>query len=139
MKTLVDWATCIREPQYLGEVLKHVNTTLQAIGYLAKEVRRALQLRKSGWSSTEDEQETLGTTFLPYIRHVTDRIGKILERHKVKTVFRPMRKIHQYLKSAKDARDLLSSAGVYRVPFSRGQVYIGTTKRNINTRITEHK
>ncbi|ERL93509.1 hypothetical protein D910_10798 [Dendroctonus ponderosae] len=29
--------------------------------------------------------------------------------------------------------------GVYRVPCSCGRAYIGTTKRSINTRITEHK
>ena len=43
------------------------------------------------------------------------------------------------LQSAKDKRDPLTTAGVYQIPCSCGQVYIGTTKRSIHTRIKEHE
>lgn len=39
----------------------------------------------------------------------------------------------QFLQPVKDARDLLSSCDVYRVPCSNGHIYIGTTKRSVHT------
>ncbi|GJQ84994.1 hypothetical protein Trydic_g3656 [Trypoxylus dichotomus] len=39
----------------------------------------------------------------------------------------------------KDPRDPLTSTGVYGIPCSCGLVYIGTTKRSINTSLKEHK
>ncbi|KAJ4426382.1 hypothetical protein ANN_27196 [Periplaneta americana] len=42
------------------------------------------------------------------------------------------------LRSSKDKRDKLLSAGVYRIPCSCGKVYIGTTQWSVRTRLTEH-
>ena len=42
------------------------------------------------------------------------------------------------LRCMKDKRHPHSSAGVYEIPCSCGQVYIGTTKRSIATRLKEH-
>lgn len=39
----------------------------------------------------------------------------------------------------KDKRDPLASAGVYRVLCSYEKIYIGTTKRSVNTRIKEQR
>ncbi|KAH1024076.1 hypothetical protein HUJ05_003635 [Dendroctonus ponderosae] len=89
--------------------------------------------------TTETHGERKSWACLPYIHGVTDKIGKILEKHQVKTIFKPTRTIQQTLRSAKDKRDPLSAPRVYRVPCSCGRAYIGTTKRSINTRITEHK
>lgn len=47
----------------------------------------------------------------------------------VRIIFRLTMTIKHSLKSAKDTRD----------PCSRGQVYIGTPKRSINTNLMEHK
>ena len=77
--------------------------------------------------------------FLPYIHNVTDRIGRFLKKHGIRTIYKPTRKIHEHLNSAKDKRDPTTSCGIYRIPCSCDQVYIGTTKRSINTRIAEHK
>jgi len=76
---------------------------------------------------------------LPYLHRVTDRIGKFLRKFNIRTIYRPTRKIQEHLRSAKDPTDPLSSAGVYRIPCSCGSVYIGSTKRSIKTRLTEHQ
>lgn len=76
----------------------------------------------------EEEHVKAGMTFLLYIKRVTVRIHKLLERHRVRMVFRPTWKIQQYLRSAKEDRDPLCSRGVYRVPCSCAQVYIDTAK-----------
>ncbi|ENN83279.1 hypothetical protein YQE_00362, partial [Dendroctonus ponderosae] len=102
---------------------------------------RAIRPRNSGGrpEKTDTRDERKGWACIPYIHGVTDRIARILEKHRVKTVFKPTRTIQQTLRSANDKRDPLSAPGVYRVLCSCGRAYIGTTKRSVNTRITEHK
>ncbi|VEN43722.1 unnamed protein product [Callosobruchus maculatus] len=63
----------------------------------------------------------------------------MLRKENVKTIYKPTRKIQEYLRTVKDKRDPLTTPGVYRIPCTCGSVYIGTTKRSINTRIAEHK
>jgi hypothetical protein len=135
VKTLVDRAMRICEPQYLAGEMRHLDAALQANGYSSAEIKRATRPR----ANRSNTVEKTGSAFLPYIKGVTDRIGRLLERHGVRTIFKPTRKIQQYLRSVKDARDPLSSCGVYRVPCSCGQVYIGTTKRSVRTRLGEHR
>ena len=43
------------------------------------------------------------------------------------------------MQSAKDSRDPKQCGGVYHISYSCGDVYIGTTKRSVNTRIKEHE
>ena len=57
--------------------------------------------------------------------------GNIWKKYNLQT------KIQQMLRSAKDRRDPLTTARVYRIPCSCSQVYIGTTKWSIQTRIKE--
>ena len=46
----------------------------------------------------------------PYVQNVTDRIGKLMERHKFKFIYRPTIKIQE--RSAKDKRESLLTVGV---------------------------
>lgn len=76
--------------------------------------------------------------YLPFIQGVTDKIGGFLRRkYNIKAVFRPPNQIRQFLRSPKD-RDPLSVPGVYSIPCDCGKSYIGETRRNIATRLTEH-
>ena len=138
INTLINRALQICEPQFISEELKHLNTVLQANGYSKKDIDRATRSQRK-LKTPKDKDIPLGTVYLPYIKGVTERIGKVLRKYKIQTVYRPTRKLQQYLGTPKDRRDPLQAAGVYRIPCSCGKVYIGTTKRSINTRISEHK
>jgi len=61
-----------------------------------------------------------------------DRIGRILNKYNIQTVFKPTKKIGQILRNPKDQRLPLSSAGVYKIPCSCGKAYIGETRRMVN-------
>ena len=139
IKTLANRATRICEPKYLEEELKHLETALENNGYAPQEIKRALRPRAMNKPKNTEESIPKVRAFLPYIKNVTDRIGKLLERHDVKPIYKPTKTIGQSLRSAKDLRNPLTNPGVYRIPCSCGAVYIGTTKRSINTRLTEHK
>ena len=64
---------------------------------------------------------------------LTDRIGRIMEKHKLKIIYKPSTPLKDMLRSVKDSRDPLSTAGVYRIPCACGEVYIGTTQRSVKT------
>jgi len=136
--TLSERTRRICEPLEL-EDLKHLERVSRWNGFSRQQFNRAtsprnIELRRQ---QTGDVEEKVGWTCLPY--KITDRIGRILEKHKVKTVFKPTRTIQQSLRSSKDKRDSLSASGVYRISCSCGSVYIGTTKRSVSARIAEHK
>ena len=138
IKTLADRAKRICEAENLDTELGHLSNALQANGYTRNQVNKCLYPRKQQKQDKKEETST-SKAFLPFITGVTDRIGRILTKYKVKTIYKPTKKLHNYFRSAKDQRDPLSLPGIYRIPCSCGQVYIGQTKRAINTRIKEHK
>ena len=88
---------------------------------------------------TINQEQPASKAFLPYIPRVTDRIGRLLRKENIRTIYKPTSKIKKCLRSAKDKRDPLSGSGIYRIPGSCGSVYVETTKRSVNTRIKEHK
>ena len=63
-------------------------------------------------------------SILPYVKGTTDRIGRILNKYNVRTIFKPPKKIGQILRNPKDQRPPLSCAGVYKISYSCGQVYM---------------
>jgi hypothetical protein len=138
IKTLTNRAIRICEPELLPKELNHLERALQGNGYTRTEIRQATKPKTS--QSMESEKPGYeGRVFLPYVQHVTDRIGKILRKHKIDTVYKPTKTLSQHLRSVKDPRDPLSTPGVYRIPCSCGSVYVGMTKRSVNTRLSEHK
>ena len=136
IKTLTERARRICEPVYLSSEMNHLQLALQNNGYSRNYIKRAI--RPPRRSVRKDEETPKGTAVLPYINRVTDRIGKLMRKHNIRTCFMPTNKIGDLLRSAKDTRDPLTSAGVYRIPCNCGDVYIGTTKRSVNTRLKEH-
>lgn len=137
IKTLTERAKRICEPMHLNQELDHLHEALRANGYNTKEIQRATHPRRAH-SQDALNAETVSTAILPYIRNVTDRIGKLLKKHNIRTIYKPTKNLKQLLKSPKDKQDPLTTGGVYKIPCSCGQVYIGTTMRSVNTRIKEH-
>jgi len=78
-------------------------------------------------SDTQSDERIL--SILPYVKGTTDRIGRILNKHNIRTIFKPSKKIGQILRNPKNQRLPLSSAGVYKISCFCGQVYIGETER----------
>ncbi|KAJ4441105.1 hypothetical protein ANN_10955 [Periplaneta americana] len=138
MKTLINRARRVAEPRHIQRELSHVSTALMANGYSRPEIKRALRPRVTPSMRSQERATKKGTVFLPYLRNVMDRISRVLKRHEVETTFLPTKQIRNMLRSSKDKRDKLLSAGVYRIPCLCGKVYIGTTQWSVRTRLTEH-
>jgi len=73
------------------------------------------------------------------IKRTIDRVGRILNKYNIQTVFKSLKKTGQILRNPKDQKPPLSSAGVYKIPCSCGKVYIGETGRMVNIRMKEHQ
>lgn len=71
------------------------------------------------------------------MKGITDKIGTILKRNSIKTIFTPLSKVAYLLRTPKDTIPL-QNAGVYKVQCSCGMSYIGQTKRSVSERVKEH-
>ncbi|XP_054706779.1 uncharacterized protein LOC129216589 [Uloborus diversus] len=137
INTLLHRAERVCETTHLKEELKHLELAFRANGFTRGESRRALHLRRSQNNEQKSTpSEPLEKVFLAYRHRVTDRIGKLLEKHNIKTIFKPTTQLRNCYRSVKDPRDPFSTSGVYKIPCSCGSVYVGTT--NIKTRLSEH-
>ncbi|KAK5650384.1 hypothetical protein RI129_001413 [Pyrocoelia pectoralis] len=135
IKALFDRAKKVSDPTHLDEELQHLRMSLQANGYSLLEINKVFSSKPK---QLREKLPHLGMVFLPYIGGVTDKIGRILERNNIKTIFIPTKKISEFLRSPKDPLDPLTASGVYKILCSCGLVYIGTTKRSFLTRRKEH-
>ena len=75
---------------------------------------------------------------LSFIQGTTDKISRVLRKHKVSSSFKPLNMIRSSLKSVKDPIDPRDGNGVSIIPCSCGTPYIGETGQSINQRICEH-
>ncbi|XP_055858997.1 uncharacterized protein LOC129921274 [Episyrphus balteatus] len=132
VSTLVQRAHRICDEEHLTAELNLVDNVLQANGYSKKQ-----RTWKPKVSQEREESNLDKKAFLPYVKGVTDRVGKVLKRYGVKSIFMPPKKIKNYLQSPKDQFPL-QTPGVYAVPCSCGSCYVGQTQRNIATRLKEH-
>lgn len=141
INSLVHRAFSVSQGPGLKQELNHVTNTLLENGYNKRDIQRVIFRHSHPRPQIikEDRPKPTRVAFLPYIQGVTDRIGKILRKNDIKSIFQSSGKISQMLPSPKDSLDTLSSKGVYRIPCTCGLVYIGETGRSVGTRITEHK
>jgi hypothetical protein len=90
---------------------------------------------------TDEEKkktEYIGFATLPYIKGVSERIGRVLAKENIKTAFKPITKIKDLLPNVKSQISMLDKEGVYEIPCTCGKNYIGQTRRSLKTRIKEH-
>jgi hypothetical protein len=76
---------------------------------------------------------------IPYVKGTTEAIARLLNKNNIGVAYKPTRKIGNWAKSVKDKINPHEGPGVYKVTCECGDVYIGQTRRSINTRIKEHK
>nr|CAB3248364.1 glucosylceramidase-like [Phallusia mammillata] len=90
---------------------------------------------------TSQNRQFKSFTCLPYVQGVSERLKRILNDAGVKVAMKPLKTIGQLLPKPKDATIPQHRTGVvYQVPCRDcDMVYIGQTKRNLNSRLKEHK
>ncbi|XP_015126351.1 uncharacterized protein LOC107047936 [Diachasma alloeum] len=128
----------ISQPSNIDSEVEHLEPAFSNNGYKMQQIRRIKNRLQNNLSAPQEEsrpeenQERSKVAILPYLRGTRDRMGKILGKHNIRTIFQPPKKIGQLLRSAKDPRPPLSAPGVYEIPCSYGKVYIGEIGRKIS-------
>ncbi|XP_018573327.1 uncharacterized protein LOC108912561 [Anoplophora glabripennis] len=89
INTLIHRARIISEPRHLAEELEHLRTALIVNGCTERNIERANRRRHT----PIEKQEYLATTYLPYVKGCTDKIGRLLKKRNINTVFRTVRKM----------------------------------------------
>jgi Reverse transcriptase (RNA-dependent DNA polymerase) len=145
VNTLVARAIAISEPGNLQNEKKHLIRTLEGNGYsretTERTFRRHLKRKKDTPTQVADKETDLlqPVALIPYSKGTSDKVGRILRRHNIKTIFTPPRKIGQALRPVKD-QIKMENPGVYKVPCGGCEaLYIGETKRQVRTRLKEHE
>lgn len=109
-------------------------------GYGNRQIRRAFQQQKRSRDQDEEEteEERKALAVLPFAGNVSSKIGRLLKKYNISTVFRQPAKTRTLLGTVKD--DLgLKKAGVYKIPSSCGKSYIGQTVRTVEDQCKEHQ
>lgn len=138
LKTLTTRAVRISDAEHLQQEKTHLLMSLLQNGYTATEIHRAIRNAEQP-KAKEELAPPEGLAFLPYSKGITDKIGHVLRRYSIKTVFRTNETLGNGFRSAKDQISNLKSAGIYNIPCSCGSNYIGQTGRSIELRLREHK
>ena len=91
--------------------------------------------------SAERGDEPKVTVTIPYVRHVSECVRRILNRMDIRTCFKPMRTLRHMLVHPKDPTPMPAVSGVvYEIPCQDcEESYIGQTGRTLDHRIKEHK
>ncbi|XP_076247886.1 LOW QUALITY PROTEIN: uncharacterized protein LOC143187549 [Calliopsis andreniformis] len=139
LSSLIHRAINICEEEHLPEELNHIRNTLQQNGFSKNKINRTIDriLHPTDRPSTSDNKEKQNTTFLPYIQGTTDRIGRILRKHKIRTIFTTHTKIKQVLPPPRTRNHSYHQRGF--TICTCGKVYIGETGRSMSTRLKEHE
>ena len=92
-------------------------------------------------SQLPEQDPPTTTVTLPYVRHLSETIRRILAPLRIRTFLRPHRTLRQTLVRLKDHIPLQQRAGVvYRIPCgSCSKVYIGQMGRTMEHRLKKHK
>jgi hypothetical protein len=73
-----------------------------------------------------DKKTDKMNAFLSYILKITDHIGRILKKHDIRTIYDSQGKFAWITQKVKGPRNIYQSCN---------EVYVGTTKCSINTRL----
>ena len=76
----------------------------------------------------------------PYVTGMSEDIRRVCRKFNIRVVFKSGRTLRSMLTKVKDTLPPGKQSNVvYRIPCSCGQVYIGETKRRLETRLKEHR
>ena len=89
---------------------------------------------------TSPDGENPELMMISYVAGLSEDIRRICRRFNIKEIFRSGQTLRSMLTRVKDTLPLDKQSNVvYQIPCSCGMVYIGETKRRLETRLKEHR
>ena len=111
----------------------HIETALIKNGYPQTFIKKNSIISTNVTPSDSAIQEPVATVVLPYVRHVSESIKRILSPLNIRTAFRPHRVLRTLLVHAKDKVNMSDRRGiVYQISCgSCSHTYVGQTGRTL--------
>ena len=128
----------------LQKEVDHLARVLKQNGYPANFIHDASTppMQETADTSGRDEgqeREKEPLVVIPYVAGVSEGIRRVCRKFNIRVVFKSGRTLRSMLTKVKDTLPLGKQSNVvYRIPCSCGQVYIGETKRRLETRLKNH-
>mgnify|MGYP001545966652 CR=1 FL=1 len=86
----------------------------------------------------EESEKSRGMIVLPYVKGTSEKMMRVLRKHRFATAMKPHTTLRRLLVHPKDK--LEAGDGVYSIDCKNcSGKYIGETKRKLNTRVKEHR
>ena len=127
--------------------VEHMNRIMESNGYpkefLKKQRRIVFETnpQEDRSKGDDDDNDRKGIIVLPYIRSVTERLKRVLQKHNFVVAEKPVVRLKNILTKIKDKVPTKKhTVIVYTIPCSNCDIkYIGETGRSLQTRRCEHK
>ena len=104
-----------------------------------KLIRKALHKKKKSNDYKTNKKEEL-TLCLPYIKGLSEIIQRTCQPLNIRIANKATNTLRSILTKVKTPLDSYQkTGGIYQIPCSCGEVYIGETGKTINERVKEHK
>ena len=121
----------------------HLKNALKRCGYPAWMLKEdvAPKGKDKPREKRTDQGKFIGQVVVPYVQGTTEKIIRVLKKHKVSTAVRPYNTLRQFLVHPKDKTSKEDNGElVYQIPCKMCEkVYIGETGRQLKTRLEEHR
>lgn len=141
LRSLIHRSIQLTDHHNRPQELKTLKSALFQNGYNNSEIDRSIRQQQAHPRSTDSSSQDNESqkAFLPYIKGVTDKIGRILKQRDIKTIYTSNNPISKFLKSPKDTISN-EHQGIYEIPCSEcPRTYIGQTNRRVSSRVYEHQ
>ena len=120
------------------EELTYIQTVLMDNGYARAKVEASS--KQSREERTADQEELLGTVCIPYVKGMSEAIGRILKKVQIRVVHKPKNWKWKLMAGVKDPVDEVNQAGVvYALECNDCERrYLGETGRSLRASVKEH-
>jgi hypothetical protein len=119
LSTLVHRGTALHDQDSLHADFVFLGDIFRQNGYTNQQIRRTLNTPPR---VAQPDKRPDSVAFLPYVRPIFNRIGRVLSQHNIKSVGLPPRKISSFLQSVKN--DLgLKTPRAYSIPCECGRLH----------------
>lgn len=99
VKTLMTRSQRLADVDHIDEKMSSLQKALMKNGFSRYTIQKSQQPTRP--RTQEESEKPVAKAYLPYVRGTTDKISKLLRKHKIETIFKTDRKISTVLRNPK--------------------------------------
>ena len=135
IRCLATRARNIASREDLKTEMTHIKQVFKKNGYPASTIQKAMKMT----GRDRDEKPQMTYLSLPYVRGVSEKIGRVLAPHNIRLAHKSRPTLKNLLTKLKDRTPSEERKGaVYKITCECGESYIGESGRKKITRLNEH-